>query len=72
LVYDSESQATIAASRLTAEDVDAVARVDGVAAAAPITVLTNGVVFQGEEVAISRWAVASSAMPDRSEDPRLR
>jgi putative ABC transport system permease protein len=57
LVYDSESQATIAASRLTAEDVDAVARVDGVAAAAPITVLTNDVVFQGEEVDISLWGI---------------
>lgn len=60
LVYGDEAQATIPASRLTIEDVDRVAEVEGVAAAAPISVVSVDVLFGDESVDMSLWGVDPS------------
>ncbi|MFZ0015513.1 MAG: ABC transporter permease [Acidimicrobiia bacterium] len=57
LVYDAESQATIPASRLTPDDVEAVGSVDGVAVASPISVLTSDVDFGGQQLDMSLWGI---------------
>lgn len=57
LVYGDEAQATIPASRLSPDDVDRVAAVDGVSEAAPISVVTVDVGFEGRSTDVSLWGV---------------
>lgn len=57
LVYDSESQATIPASRLTPEDVDAVSGAQGVDTAAPISVISTDATFDGDRLDVSLWGI---------------
>jgi putative ABC transport system permease protein len=73
LVFDSESQATIPASRLTVEDIDRVSGVDGVTSTAPISELTTDTDFQGGELDISLWGieVGGPGTPSDLEDGRL-
>lgn len=60
LVYGDEAQSTIAASRLTPDDVNRVGEVDGVTAAAPISVVNLDVGFNDESVDMSLWGVDPS------------
>jgi putative ABC transport system permease protein len=57
LVFDSEAQATIPASRLTDDDVARVAEVDGVETATPISELTTDTTLDGTELDISLWGL---------------
>ena len=57
LVFDSEAQATIPASRLTDDDVARVAEVDGVEVATPISELTTDTTLDGTELDISLWGL---------------
>ncbi len=57
LVFDSEAQATIPASRLDSSDVAAVAGLDGVASAAPISQLSTDADVAGEATDVSLWGV---------------
>jgi putative ABC transport system permease protein len=57
LVFDSDAQATIPASRLSPEDVARVADVDGVSGTAPISELTTDTTFGGEELDLSLWGI---------------
>ncbi|HEU4894720.1 MAG TPA: FtsX-like permease family protein [Acidimicrobiia bacterium] len=57
LVFADDAQATIPASRLTPEDVDRVAAIEGVSAAAPISELTTDAVISGESADVSLWGV---------------
>lgn len=57
LVFNSESQATIPASRLDGFDVERVAGVDGVMAAAPISELNTEMTFAEDELDVSLWGI---------------
>jgi putative ABC transport system permease protein len=57
LVFDSEAQATIPASRLTDDDVARVAEVDGVETATPISELTTDTTLDGTELDVSLWGL---------------
>ena len=57
LVFDSEAQATIPASRLTQDDVARVADVYGVETAVPISELTTDTTLDGAELDVSLWGV---------------
>jgi putative ABC transport system permease protein len=73
LVFDEAAQATIPASRLTAEDVDRVASVPGVAEAAPISELTTDTIVDGEELDVSLWgmAIGGPGTPAELDEGRL-
>lgn len=73
LVYAADSQATIAASRLSPDDVNRVAEVEGVADAAPISELTTDTTFEGEELDVSIWGVevGGPGTPTELEEGRL-
>lgn len=58
LVFDADAQATIPASRLTPDDVDRVAGIEGVDESAPISELTTDTLLGEEDVDISLWGVA--------------
>lgn len=57
LVFDADAQASIPASRLGPDDLERVAEMDGVAAAAPISVLNADVSARGAQVDVSIWGV---------------
>lgn len=57
LVFDSEAQATIPASRLSPSTVETVASVDGVASAAPISELSTDADVAGRSTDVSLWGV---------------
>lgn len=57
LVYDSEAQATIPASRLTMDDVENVAGVAGVSTAAPISVIQSDATFDDDQIDMSLWGI---------------
>ncbi|HEU4319906.1 MAG TPA: FtsX-like permease family protein [Acidimicrobiia bacterium] len=57
LVFDSEAQATIPASRLSMDEVERVAAVEGVAVAAPISVLATEAELAEEAIDVSLWGL---------------
>lgn len=73
LVFDSEAQATLPASRLTGEDVARVAEVDGVDIASPISELTTDATLDGEEIDISLWGlqIGGPGTPEELAEGRL-
>lgn len=73
LVFDSEAQATIPASRLTEDDVARVAGIEGVAVAAPISELTTDTSRNGAELDISLWGlqIGGPGTPQELADGRL-
>ena len=73
LVYSEEALATIPASRLDPSLTDEVADVEGVAAAAPISVLTASSDISGEVIDVAMWGVGlgEPGMPAEIEEGRL-
>lgn len=73
LVFDADAQATIPASRLTPEDVERVAGVDGVLEAAPISELTTDTFLDGEDIDISLWGlmIGGPGSPSELDEGRL-
>lgn len=57
LVFDADSQQTIPASRLSADDVDRVSGIDGVSTASPISELSTDTSIDDETVDISLWGI---------------
>lgn len=57
LVFQSDAQATVQASRLTTDDVARVEEVDGVMAAAPISVMSIEATIAGDTANVSLWGV---------------
>lgn len=57
LVFDSDAQATIPASRLTPDDLVVVDEVDGVSTATPISVIATDSTLEGEQIDISLWGI---------------
>jgi putative ABC transport system permease protein len=73
LVFDSGSQATIPASRLTPNDVSRVTDVEGVASAAAISELTTDASLDGRELDVSVWGieVGGPGTPSELDEGRL-
>ena len=73
LVFDSGSQATIPASRLTPDDVSRVTDVEGVASAAAISELTTDASLDGRELDVSVWGieVGGPGTPSELDEGRL-
>jgi putative ABC transport system permease protein len=73
LVFASDAQATIPASRLEPGAVELVAQVDGVAEAAPISVLSTDTSVQGETLDVSLWGIepGGPGTPPELDEGRL-
>lgn len=73
LVFDSDAQETIPASRLVSGDVSRVGEVEGVAAAAPVSVVAADAFHDGDQIDVSLWGVdvGGPGTPSDLEEGRL-